>query len=128
MRREGDVWAVTYEGRTVRLKHSKGIADIARLLAQPGREVHVLDLAGGGRPPREADTGPRVDAAARDAYKRRLVELDAEIEAADTAADAGRSERLHAERDALLAELSGAYGLGGGRAAPATPRNGPGRR
>jgi tetratricopeptide (TPR) repeat protein len=112
MRHEGDVWAVTYEGRTVRLKQSKGIADIARLLAQPGREIHVLDLAVDPRPPL-TDTGPSIDSAARDAYKRRLVELDTEIEAADAAADLARSERLHTERDALLAELSSAYGLGG---------------
>jgi hypothetical protein len=116
-RREGDVWAVSYEGRTARLRHTKGIADIARLLSRPGVEVHVLDLASGGQAVAGGGTGPRLDATARDAYKRRLVELEAEIDAADAAADAGRSELLHDEREALLGELSGAYGLGG-RARP----------
>jgi tetratricopeptide (TPR) repeat protein len=112
--REGEVWALSFEGRTVRLRHTKGIGDLARLLAVPGREVHVLDLASDGRAVvAQGDIGPRIDPAARDAYRQRLVDLEAELEAADTAADAGRSERLHAEREALLAELSGAYGLGG---------------
>jgi hypothetical protein len=110
---EGDVWAITYEGRTVRMKQSKGLADLARLLAQPGREVHVLDLAGARGTVPAGGAGPQVDAAAREAYKRRLIELDTDIDAADRDCDAGRSETLHRERDALLAELSGAYGLGG---------------
>ncbi len=113
LRREGEVWALSYEGRTVRLRHTKGIGDIARLLAQPGREIPVLDLASDGQVVTQGDTGPRLDATARDIYKRRLVELEREIDDADTAADAGTSERLHAEREAVLAELSGAYGLGG---------------
>jgi tetratricopeptide (TPR) repeat protein len=112
-RREGEVWAVSYEGRTVRLRNSKGIADIASLLERPGVEVHVLDLAGAGQVSGMGGTGPRLDATARDAYKRRLIELEAEIDGADRAADAGRSELLHAERDALLGQLAGAYGLGG---------------
>jgi tetratricopeptide (TPR) repeat protein len=112
--REGEVWALSYDGRTVRLRHTKGIGDLARLLEEPGREIHVLDLASDGRAAVvQGDTGPKIDSAARDAYKRRLVELDADLEAADADADAGRSQRLHAEREALLAELSGAYGLGG---------------
>jgi hypothetical protein len=112
-RREGEVWALSYEGRTARLRHTKGIADIARLVTRPGAEVHVLDLASDGRSVTGGGTGPQLDATARAAYKRRLVELEAEIDAADTAADAGRSETLHDEREALLGELSSAFGLGG---------------
>jgi hypothetical protein len=39
--------------------------------------------------------------------------LEAELEAADVAGDAGRSDRASKERDALVAQLAGAYGLGG---------------
>jgi hypothetical protein len=113
MQREGDVWAVTYEGRTARLRHTKGLGDIACLLAQPGSEVHALDLVDAGPTLAQRDTGPQLDAAARDAYKRRLAELEHELAEADTAADIGRSERLAHERDALLRELSSAYGVGG---------------
>ena len=57
-RREGDYWSVTFEGRTVRLRDLKGMHYLARLLADPGREFHVLDLVaaetGGRRTPPEA--------------------------------------------------------------------------
>ena len=54
----------------------QGLADLAQLLAVPGREIAALDLAGGPRP---AETlGPVLDAAARDAYRRRLQELEEE--------------------------------------------------
>jgi predicted ATPase len=44
--REGDTWAVGPPGAEHRLRASKGLAYLARLLAQPEREIHVLDLAG----------------------------------------------------------------------------------
>ena len=40
-RREGDYWSVGFEGRTARLRDSKGLQYLARLLANPGRELHV---------------------------------------------------------------------------------------
>ena len=43
-RQEGEFWTLAFEGETVRLKDSKGMAFLATLLANPGREHHVLDL------------------------------------------------------------------------------------
>ena len=43
-RREGDYWSVTFEGSTVRIRDLKGMRYLARLLDEPGREFHVLDL------------------------------------------------------------------------------------
>ena len=43
LRHEGDVWAVEgAPGAVFRLKHSKGLAYLSELLAQPGKELHVL--------------------------------------------------------------------------------------
>jgi hypothetical protein len=112
-RRDGDVWIVGYEGRSVRLRHTKGMADIARLLAQPGQEIHALDLMSDGGPGFSSAGIEALDDQARTAYKRRLVELESELEAADASADVARSEQLVAEREAVLAELSAAYGLDG---------------
>jgi hypothetical protein len=97
------------------VRDSKGTRDIARLLAEPRREIPALDLAGSGvgRSAPGADLGPLIDAKARDAYKSRLVELEAELDEADAAADTERSARAQGERDALLAQLSAAYGLAG---------------
>jgi hypothetical protein len=92
------------------------MADLARLLAEPGREVHALDLlaaTSGGEVPRQGDLGPVLDDTARAAYRRRLEELGERIADAEADGDAAAADRAQDERDALVAELSGAYGLGG---------------
>jgi hypothetical protein len=47
-RRRGDFWNVIFDSRTVRVRERKGVRYFARLLVDPGREYHVLDLAAGG--------------------------------------------------------------------------------
>ena len=104
-RREGATWRLTYAGRTATVRHSKGMADLAVLLAHPGQERHALDLAGGPQTTEQADTGPLLDEQAKAAYRRRLDQLRNAADDGDEAADA--------ERAALIAQLSAAYGLGG---------------
>ncbi|MFG2788481.1 ATP-binding protein [Streptomyces sp. NPDC048419] len=119
-RREGPLWHLRYAGRDVRLPASKGLHDIAVLLARPGTPVPAVELAAadgrgqdaGGLHP-QGDTGEVVDATARAAYRRRLRELEEEGRDADQAGDAGRSERIAVERDALVGQLAAAYGIGG---------------
>jgi hypothetical protein len=97
------VWAFTWNGKEIRVKDSKGLRDLASLLSQPGKELAALDLYGLDAPV-EHDTGEVLDAAAREAYKRRLAELEAEP---------SLSEAEALEREMLLEQLAGAYGLGG---------------
>ena len=77
--------------------HSKGMADLATLVARPGREVHVLDLveAGGGPSRTEAggSTGPVLDHQARVSYQARLLDLEEEIDKASADADTGKWKR-----------------------------------
>jgi hypothetical protein len=47
-RREGEYWTIRYEGETVLLRHAKGLLYVAQLLREPGRGVHVTELAGHG--------------------------------------------------------------------------------
>jgi hypothetical protein len=54
-----------------------------------------------------------LDDRARREYKHRLDELERELADADAGHDLGRAEALHAERDALVDQLSAAVGLGG---------------
>jgi hypothetical protein len=113
-RKDGDVWTISFRGRRVSIRDSKGMHDLASLLAQPGREIPALDLAAVAHAgPAEADLGEVLDARARAAYKARVVDLDAELDEADAAGDHERSARAQAERDALVEQLSSAYGLGG---------------
>jgi len=122
---EGDYWAITFEGKTIWIRNLKGIRYLARLLSHAGRELHVLDLVssehatvvdagpGGGAAVWGGDAGVLLDEQARAAYKRRLDEIDADIEEAQTAGDDGRATQAEAEREFLIRELSRAFGVGG---------------
>lgn len=103
MRCRGPVWHLGFAGRTATVPHSKGIADLARLLAAPGTEVHVLELAGSAD--RSGGSGEVVDRSALAAYRRRLAELDAELDDAAGTDDPTRRARGEAERRALIDEL-----------------------
>jgi tetratricopeptide (TPR) repeat protein len=125
--REGEYWTVTFEGHTVRVRDVKGMHYLARLLAAPGREHHVLDLvaaesssgavvrSGAAGVPLAApgDAGEMLDARAKEAYRRRLAEIDEDIEEARANGDGERVAQADAERDFLLRELGRAVGLGG---------------
>ncbi len=112
-RREGEIYTIEYDGKVVRARDSKGLRDLERLLREPGREVHVLDLVGAPTALPGGDAGDAIDARARAEYRQRLEDLDAEIAEATDANDRGRVDRLQYERDFLIDELSGALGLGG---------------
>jgi hypothetical protein len=107
----GDIWEIDYAGRTVTVKASKGMADLAKLLAAGGREIHCLDLIGGAV--RDASTGDMIDATARRAYESRIRDLQADVDAAEADNDYVRAERAQAELDALIDHLSAALGQGG---------------
>ncbi len=128
LRRDGDYWTLSFEDHTVALSNLKGLHYLARLLAHPGREFHVLDLVAGGvtraeTPPGTSDpevkssgwgdSGVLLDAQAKDAYRRRLAEIDEDIEDARLQNDSGRGLQAESERDWLIRELSRAVGLGG---------------
>jgi tetratricopeptide (TPR) repeat protein len=114
-RREGDYWSVVFEGRTVRVRDLKGMHYLAQLLASPGRDFHVLDLVAAetGQKTALGDAGEILDERAKSAYRRRLAEIEDDIEQARALADAEREAQADAERDFLVRELARAVGLGG---------------
>jgi tetratricopeptide (TPR) repeat protein len=137
--REGDYWAVTFDGTTVRVRDAKGMRYLARLLTAPGRDHHVLDLVAaespdeGGEGSREGaspsrvdsgDAGEILDARAKEAYRRRLTEIEEDIEQAQASGDLERAAQADAEREFIVRELGRAFGLGGRarRAASASER------
>jgi hypothetical protein len=56
---------------------------------------------------------PALDAQARDAYRRRLAEVEDDLEDARRCNDPTRAELAERDRDYLVAELARAIGLGG---------------
>jgi hypothetical protein len=138
-RREGDYWLLVFAGRTARLRDLKGLRYLARLLAQPEQEFHVLDLVAaenGSAAPAEhgepagvsrlrlGDAGAMLDEQAKKAYRRRLAEIEEDIEQAHALGQADRAAQAEAERDFIIRELARAVGLGGRdrRAASASER------
>ena len=122
-RREGEYWSITFEMQSFRLRDSKGLRYLGILLSSPGREIHALELVGTGRAassePRdshmvvEGDTGEVLDAEAKAAYRRRIEELQADVQQAREWNDAGRAAKAEEELEFLVDQLAGAVGLGG---------------
>jgi predicted ATPase len=109
--REGDIWALTWAGRTAHVADAKGLHDLAALLARPGHEVHCTELVGGVV--QQPDTGPLLDVAARRAYEARIVELQADLAEAEENGDRGRAEAARLDFELLVDQLAAATGLGG---------------
>jgi hypothetical protein len=113
---EGEVWVCECEGATFRLRDSRGMQMLARLVSVPGREIHVLDLMGAmtsGQPIDSGDSGAALDERSRREYRRRLESLRAQLEEAEGHHDLAGAEAAREEIEVLSAELSRAFGLGG---------------
>ncbi|MEW6270078.1 MAG: AAA family ATPase [Thermodesulfobacteriota bacterium] len=122
---EGDVWHVRFGDRELRIRDGKGPRYLAALLAAPGRDFHVLELAGGAPPAATAtataapegltigSAGAALedapDAHARREYRARLEELREELEDAEQRCDIGRADRIRTELDFLVSQLAQSF-------------------
>jgi hypothetical protein len=117
--RDGALWTLSYGGQTVRMRDAKGLADLAVLLASPGRDVPAADLvaaAGAGEAGRadlRLGADEVFDATARRQIRARVADLASEIAEAESWNDPERAARARTERDVLLRELAVAAGAGG---------------
>jgi hypothetical protein len=139
-RHQGEFWTLALDGEILHLRDTIGLRYLAELVARPGREVHVLDLltaaSGGSSAPVSraqatldglqavgagaVPVGP--DGAARAAYRRRIQELQEEIEAAEARAEHALAAARRAEQELLAGELAGSLGLDARRPAPEVER------
>jgi hypothetical protein len=115
LRPEGGTWHIEFGGATVHVPDLKGLWHLRELVARPHQPVLALSLIGAmsDGPVASADTGPILDREALRRYRQRLAELDDELDAAAIRGDSKREAERGAERDALIAELKRATGLGG---------------
>lgn len=115
---------ISFAGRDASVSELTGFRHVGRLLAEPGREYHVLDLVGAASDAvpatRDEDlvpggTGglPVLDDQARAAYRRRLAEIDDELAAAQADHDYARADLAQRDRDFLVTELKREMGLHG---------------
>jgi hypothetical protein len=133
LRRVGDVWTITYEGRTIHLNDGRGVRLLALLLERPGSEVHSLDLVAavdgtgvigggiehsGGQETQgsfgvQGGAGPALDATAKNEYRGRVAALEEELAGAEARRDEAAARRVQAELDFVRRELTTAVGIGG---------------
>lgn len=115
--REGELWCARRGDSLVRLKDSRGLHMLARLVEQPAREIHCIDLSTSpredGSPIPAGDSGDVLDREAIAAYRERLVEVEEELREAEAWNDLARVESARSEAEFLRAELGRAVGLGG---------------
>jgi tetratricopeptide (TPR) repeat protein len=124
-RREGEYWTIAFGPDEFRLRDARGLHYLARLLAEPGRELLAIELAQGRQPRKSShvepdlrmtdagDAGAHLDDEAKRAYRLRLHALQEELDEADSWNDPERAERARGEMEMLTRELSRAVGLGG---------------
>jgi len=127
-RKEGEYWKTAYEGGSANVRERGGMRFIAQLLARPGEDIPAIEMfatlsAGAGISPAQdglsaasdlGDAGEKFDARALSEYRRRLAEVESEIEAAEASHDSGAVARARAEKELLLEEISSGTRLDGG--------------
>ncbi|MBW3657542.1 MAG: AAA family ATPase [Actinobacteria bacterium] len=123
-RREGEYWVVGRPDGPARLRDSAGMRYLHRLLQEPSRELHALDLVtsnagqrvsadGLTRGTHDTGTGPILDERAKHEYRQRLRDLQEDLQEAEDHHDLERAASCRAEIEALTTELVRAVGLGG---------------
>jgi hypothetical protein len=125
--RQNDYWIVRYHGHAALLKSTRGLHYLAVLLRDPGREFHVRELiarpidastlaavvAAKGRVTDAFDAGlPLLDAKAKAEYKRRVNDLQQDLNEAKRFNDPQRLTAIQNELQAILDHLASAVGLG----------------
>jgi predicted ATPase len=133
----GEYWTLGYGGATFPLKDIKGLSCIQRLLQHPGEEFHALDLLGGAdtsitsegervekhessldigvtfRRGLTGDAGEMLDAKAKQDYKRKLLQLNEQLEDLRERGNHERAELIESDIEFLTRELTRAVGRGG---------------
>jgi predicted ATPase len=115
LRPEGGVWHIAFNGTSVHVPDMKGLWHLRELVARPRSPVLALSLiaAPTEEPVPVGDAGPLLDREALRQYRKRLADLDDELDDAEAKHDVARHAKCGSEREALLKELARATGLGG---------------
>lgn len=107
--RDNDIWHLQYAGKRTTVKDVKGLHDIAKMLAQPGKEFHCAELMGVTL--QDGDAPNILDQKARKEYQQRVRDLQSEIADAEDRNDLQYAADLQAEYETLIGHLSSSLGL-----------------
>jgi TolB-like protein/Tfp pilus assembly protein PilF len=108
--RESGLWLLSFDGKVIRLPDAKGLMDLHKLIAMAEKDIHCTELANTD----VTSQGMLVfDERAKQSYKKRMVELQEEIRAAENHNDLARTSSLQQEYDDLVDHLTASLGLKG---------------
>ena len=115
LRPEGGVWYIAFNGASAHVPDMKGLWHLRELVSRPRTPLPALSLmaAPTEEPIPVGDAGPILDREALRQYRKRLADLDEELDQAEANQDLARYSKRSTEREALLKELARATGLGG---------------
>jgi pimeloyl-ACP methyl ester carboxylesterase len=111
-RAAGKIWTLSFAGKSVHLKNSRGLLDIAQLIANQSNEIHVTDLAGGNQSLLGQSEAEVLDQTAVAQYKQRILDIESEKSTAAECEDEALYQQLETEQDAILVVLKQGLGLG----------------
>jgi len=113
IRRDGEIWHISFRDESTQLRDSKGLQMLFALVSRPDSDVHVLELSGADQTAKSGDAGPLLDDKARGEYQERIKMLQDDLNEANAMADIGRADEIRGELEFITQELSRAFGLGG---------------
>ncbi|MCH9647744.1 MAG: hypothetical protein K0U98_05855 [Deltaproteobacteria bacterium] len=113
----GDFWSLSFEGKAVQLKDSKGLRYLRDLLRSPGQEFHCSQLVaaekGGEAPLLLSEGHERLDSKAWKDLREESRSLSAELEEARLHNNLARVEALEDQLETLASFALSSQGLGG---------------
>jgi len=114
-RKEGDIWRLHFSNITVQIKDALGLHNIAQLIANSGKEIHVRSLIE-GEVSEFFDRSQAIevlDHQSLNHYRKRLNEIEKDKATAAVCLDETQYLKLETEEEFILKELNKATGLGG---------------
>lgn len=107
--KENEVWQISFEGTLIHLTEVKGFYDVVKLLENPEKQFHCLELFGSGL---IMSAEPVFDEKAKRSYQKRIASLQEEIRLCEEHNDLHRTAALRKEYDDIIDHLSTSLGLG----------------
>ena len=113
--RDGRVWLVRLGDRAAVVPQSVGMGYLAELIDHAGVEIAAVETVEWHTPSSGSTVSdqPVLDDRAKATYRRRIEELQHDIDDADVCADLERAARARAELDQFVTELARATGFAG---------------
>lgn len=105
----GNMWELTFQNKTVFLKDAKGFHDILKLITEPRKEFHCMELMGSSIDQKNVTSV--IDDKAKNQYQKKIKQLLIDIEDAKELQNFDLLSKLQEEYDSLVEHLSQSLGI-----------------